>query len=261
LSLFSVALYDDLTQEQRGFFTDHLRECSQCDQEFSRMRTTIETLANPPRPDLDQNYWDTFWNRLENRVQEPITKPRAVEWWRRLVPNFRFEVRWAYQIVAVAAILLIGIFIGQNYFGKKNGYTENYTNLDTVIPIPMNDVSLTKRTLSYFERSEIILLGLVNFEPETDDPDAIDFPRQKRMSRELITEAVVLKEQLASPQQLRLRALITELEVILLQIANLENEYDLEAVELIQSSAERKGVLFKIRIEELLSGSEDGRFL
>ena len=68
----------------------------------------------------------------------------------------------------------------------------------------------------------------------------------------MIKEAELLKTHL-SPQQLRLYSLINDLEIILLQIANLENEYDFETIEILQSSAKRKSILFKIRIDELLS--------
>jgi hypothetical protein len=47
--------------------------------------------------------------------------------------------------------------------------------------------------------------------------------------------------------------LISELEIILMQIANLEEQYDLESVELIRSGIEHKGILFKININQVRS--------
>ena len=44
---------------------------------------------------------------------------------------------------------------------------------------------------------------------------------------------------------------MTDLEVILLQIANLETEYDLPTIEMVKSGVDRRGVLLKINIEEM----------
>ena len=45
--------------------------------------------------------------------------------------------------------------------------------------------------------------------------------------------------------------LISDLEVILLQIANLESEYNLPAIEMVKNGVDRKGILLKINIEEM----------
>ena len=44
---------------------------------------------------------------------------------------------------------------------------------------------------------------------------------------------------------------MTDLEVILLEIANLETEYDLPTIEMVKSGVDRRGVLLKINIEEM----------
>jgi hypothetical protein len=256
-SLFPEALYDELNQEQKEIFNEHIQQCAQCSHEFAEMRSALEFMHNPPRPDLDQYDWNPLWEHAENQIQQAHKKSSTVlERLRELLPDFR-EVRWAYQTVVVMAVLLIGILIGSNYFSRLD--YEHIADVDSVPPTQIEDVSLVNRTTNYLGRSKLLLLGLVNFDSESDDPEAIDFSHQKKISSELITEAAILKEQLTSPQQLRLLELISELEVVLMQIANLEEEYDLDAVELIQSSAERKGILFKIRIEELLSGTGTNR--
>jgi hypothetical protein len=45
--------------------------------------------------------------------------------------------------------------------------------------------------------------------------------------------------------------LITDLELILLQIANLESEYNIPEIEMVKSGVDRRGILLKINIEEM----------
>ena len=55
----------------------------------------------------------------------------------------------------------------------------------------------------------------------------------------------------------RLRELVFELELILIQIANLETTGDLEAVDLIRDTVSNKEVLLKINLEKMRSTATD----
>jgi hypothetical protein len=67
----------------------------------------------------------------------------------------------------------------------------------------------------------------------------------------LIQQASTLKNDLNDPRYRRLRSLISELQVILLEIADLQAQGDLQGVDLIRSGVDRKGVLLKINLEQM----------
>ena len=77
----------------------------------------------------------------------------------------------------------------------------------------------------------------------------------------MVKEAGLLKQQLKTPAQHRLRELIIELEVILLQIANLETANDLTGIELIKSGIDRNGILLKINLEEMKESNQKKKSL
>ena len=103
----------------------------------------------------------------------------------------------------------------------------------------------------YLEDSQVLLLALVNFDPETEAEYYSDLSPEKKRSRELLAQAASLKDQLNGPKQKRLRELVTELELILMQIATLESGYDLDAVDLIRSSVTDRDVMLKIDLEKM----------
>ena len=107
------------------------------------------------------------------------------------------------------------------------------------------------RSQDYIERTKLILLALVNFDPSIEDPYALDLPYQKQVSRELVEEASFLKKELAESDQGRLENLVTSLEIILLQIANLESENDLEAIEIVKEGINNRGILMEINLTDL----------
>ncbi|MCB0306602.1 MAG: hypothetical protein KDI38_22765, partial [Calditrichaeota bacterium] len=80
---------------------------------------------------------------------------------------------------------------------------------------------------------------------------SIDLTRFRQASQNLIAEAGYLKPALQQTRQQRLGKLVNDLELLLIQIANLEAENDLSAIEVIKSGMDERGILLKINLEEM----------
>jgi len=160
-------------------------------------------------------------------------------------------------MATAVALIAIGVFIGKLYFGRPGSQHVETIQTAEVPPIAVEQVSLKQRTDQYIERSKVLLLGLINFDSDSEDIYALDMPYQKQISRELIQEANSLKEELNDPAQRQLRELIEDLKITLLQIANLETEHDLAGIDLVKSGANRRGILLKINLEEMQGGGAD----
>ncbi len=111
---------------------------------------------------------------------------------------------------------------------------------------------------SFIDRSKVLLLGLVNFDPGTKDTNTLDLVEKKAFSRELAAQAPAIRRALKDERgRSRLRELVSDLELILLQIANLESEQDLEGVELVRQGVDQKSIFMKINLDRM--GRETGR--
>ena len=197
---FSQAFYDELPDTENKIFNNHLSECHECHKEFSNLKSVLHTMDKKSKPELTPDYWERYWDKIENRIEKSETSSPIIERWRnKIFSNYRFDIKWIYQTVGAVAILLFGIFIGRFYLssGDNEQQVVNYTEQ----PSTLTNVELTNRTSNYLQRSKILILGLVNFDPQLDDADAINIPQQKQISRELIVEANYLKNQLDGTQQ------------------------------------------------------------
>jgi hypothetical protein len=121
------------------------------------------------------------------------------------------------------------------------------------------ETTLIHRSQDYIERTKLILLALVNFDPSLEDPYALNLPYQKQVSKELVKEASFLKQELADSDQERLENLIASLEIILLQIANLESENDLDAITFVRDGIEKRGILMEINLTDLRIFMKEGK--
>ncbi len=239
--LIPEALYDELAENERGRFDEHLKACPSCSAEFEKLKSTLEIMSRRVRRDPGQEFWEGYWPKLASRLREEEQKKARTR--AALLPG------WAYRAAGAVALVVLGVFLGRVLFFSPG----------REIPPPAGkETAEVLRAQNYFERSKVVLLALVNFNPKEKDAYGLDFPEQKRVSRELVQEAGYLKARLSSPSQKRLRELVSDLEVILLQIANIEQQNGLSAVELVRQGVDESGILFKINVSEIMGEAQRG---
>jgi hypothetical protein len=250
--LFVEALYDELDAQDKAFFAQHLSSCPPCAAEYNFIAETLRTMDARERPDPGRSFWDGYWDRLAGRMEAKRPDVRAGQpWWKRLGLIPSSFPRWAYHVAAAAVLIAVGILVGRSVFSPRPApfdVTRQTAQAPSVQPAADDPVL---RAQNYIDRSKLLLLALVNHDPATEDTYALDLPFQKRVSQELVTQAGALKSDLKDPGQRRLRELVADLETILIQIANLESENDLEAVEIVKQGVESRGLLLKINLNEM----------
>lgn len=238
---FVEALYNELDQEERKVFDAHLESCLKCRKAFRKMKRALSLMNQRVRVEPDPRFWDDYWNRLEERMQrEKQAPPRPVQW-----------QRWLYRAAAVLLLVGAGVLMGRFWVPTEPLLTEKSAE-----SVPVMQAKLDHRTQQFLGRSEVLLLGLVNYDRETGETANLDLTKQKAVSQNLIQEATYLKKELAEGDDRRLEKLVADLELILLQIANLEEKEDVPEIELVKSGVDRKGLLLKINLEQMKTANQ-----
>jgi hypothetical protein len=278
------ALYGNLEGEAQERFDDHIASCGDCARAYREMRSTLGVMEGLERPDPGQAYWDGYWNRLTARMEREEARRRESGWLRRLFPGLSAAgARWAYRGATAVLLVVFGAVVGRmvlpgpgqgptvvpetgrGTLAQKSEEKKAVPTTDIGVPSPSSDTRVAgappKQTIpgasaeacarQYIEDSQVLLLALVNFDPEVEGEHLTNWSTERSRSRELANQAASLKGDLDRPDQRRLRDLVTELEVILLQIANLETTGDLEGVDLIRSSVKDRDVMLKINLEKM----------
>lgn len=252
---FIELTYDELSTETRAEIEQHLESCASCATVYAEFKSTLSIMDQRERTEPDPVFWTGYWDRLSDRFDtEPVITKEA--FWKKWIPRRQPLPQWTMITAGAVALLLIGVFIGKIMFNP----TTQGPFMSPQITSEQGNVQFTaleQRTQRYIQRSKVLLLGLINFDPATEDPYTLNLPQQQRISEELVQEAGFLKSELNAPAQNQLRSLIADLEVILLQIANLESEQDLDAVEMVKHGVDRRGILLKIDLREMRKTNEN----
>lgn len=240
------ALYGELSDSEQRQMEAHLDGCASCRQAYADMAATLNTMGQRTRKDPGPAFWDGYWDNLEEKLNEADKPKSTILRWNG----------WAARALAAAAILVIGIWLGRST-------QQNTAPLPSAMQPTSAQAELAaynQRTADYLQRSKVLILGLINFENGSDDPFTLNTPKQRQISEDLLKMAAELKKDDNGQAHTRLNKLIADLEVILMQIANLEAEHDMDAIEMVKSGVDRKGILLKINLEEMKQANQPAHF-
>jgi hypothetical protein len=251
-SLFLEYFYGELDGPKKKFFDDHLSICEKCKSAFAEIEAVLQFTGKRIRPEPPEEFWDSYEERLGKRIETDEVSPVGRKsFWEKLARRFNAAPKWTFQAAAAVALIVIGVFIGRAFFSPSiRGVQLASQRPDIAIP-QQPESTLIHRSQDYIERTKLILLALVNFDPSIEDSYALNLPYQKQVSKELVKEAGFLKKELAESDQERLENLIASLEIILLQIANLESENDLDAIAFVKDGINTTGILMEINLTDL----------
>jgi len=245
---FVDALYGELDPSIQQPLDEHLKQCSRCKELFASMQKTLHIMDDRQHPELPDEYWNQYDQKLQKRLTD--AKPQNVRW-----HTFGKIPGWALKAAAAFILIGVGVLIGR-YYMTPTTQPQISSNRPALSTTAVQRVSMDPETKRFLERSQVLLIGVVNLEPDADGNYPADLSAQKKVSRDLIQEASVIKTKLKGPDKRRLNELVSDLELIMLQIANLEAENDQPEIEMVKSGVDRKGVLFKINLEQMrMSGA------
>jgi hypothetical protein len=254
------ALYGELEGEAKERFEAHVQSCADCERMYADMRATLAAMDRRERRDPGQAYWDGYFNRLSARMEREQSERRSRGWRGRLLPALSpVALKWAQRGVLAALLIVFGAVVGRMVMPGRTPREVVETNappVETLAEPALRQASAEACARQYIEDSQVLLLALVNFDHATAGDYASDWSAERQRSRELVSQAASLKADLTDPGQRRLRNLVMELELIMLQIANLETAGDVDAVELIRSSVNDKDMMLKINLEKLRGADE-----
>ncbi len=256
-------LYDyirgDVSDHQREAIDSHLSRCTPCSAELESIREATKFLdANLQRPNERRSelYWQHFADKVQHRIEQETQERTETSIVQQILDAF-VQHRKPFGIGFASAVTLVMITFGIWTLWMKNPVSQTSSFDQTAQQSAMNEsitvqrASLDSRAQDYIEQSKVLLIGLMNTDTKALGSSGPLLQREQEISRKLVAESGELTSKLNDPSQRRLKELISDLQLILVQIANLGTHHDLPGVEVIKGGIEHNDMLFKINLEEI----------
>ena len=252
-------LRGELPEADRRRMEEHLAGCERCRSELDAIREAgllLDRHARRPSEQRGELYWQQFAVKVERRVdsaEERETSPSIV---RQLLDAFVVH-RAPFGIGFASALTLMMMMFGvwslwlrtpvQQQLASEPAAEQSITLSQPAV----QKVSAETRAQDYLEQSKVLLIGLMNTDVQSLSSFQPSFQREREVSRKLVSQSVELTASLNDPSQRRLKELIADLQLILVQIANLSTEHGTAGVEIIKGGLEHNDIIFKINLEEI----------
>lgn len=223
---------------------DHIASCNTCYAEFQVLREgarLVRPLQGKPSEQRSEAYWHNFAVSVQQRVQQAPKKTVSTNPVRNKIESFlTYQPQRVVALVGGLAVLVALITIAPFRTVQEEGSLMLTEGSPAERGMPVN-AELT----DYFRKSKILLIGLTNMtHPEGQ---TVDFRAESQTARKLIQQARSLENQEIDE---RSQQLISALEKILIELANMEDRANLPDVELIRTGIRQENMLFKIRMAE-----------
>jgi len=239
--LITLAHYDEISPKEKKELEEHLASCTQCAKEYDRLQKTLQIMDKRERKDRGSEFWEEFDQKLTHRLEKESELKKHPS--RGLFPKITLKSLIP-QLTAGAAILILGIFLGRFIWVPQ---TPTSPEKKLTSPLLL-DTSSNQNISRNFEKIRMVLMSIMNFDPETEDVYALDLIRQQILFEQMAVLTEEIQKSALASKDNRIYELASDLEIILRQMANLENPQNSQNIKMIQSALMQKDILFRLRL-------------
>jgi hypothetical protein len=224
-----LEVYGELEARRRRRLEGHLEKCDSCRRELETTRRVMASLDALPSEATPEADWDRSWKAIEATIE---TRPS------RALPRRAFLPRWAFAPLALAALFVLGVFVGR------------FTQPGRPGPVPaarlagkLSPAAVETLLGRYFDSVTPVLLDYSN--DGTTPATAGSLRTDRREAASLRVENLLLRRALARRNP-ALADLFEDLDMILTDISHLRRD-DPSATESLRETINRRQVLDRIR--------------
>ena len=243
-------LYGELPEEMGRAVESHIQACPECRREMNDMKKVFNG-ADTLNPDIAAAMEKVDWDSLPDRIADRVlgrgggaaVPGRRGFWGALLQPRMR----------PVYAALLLGVVLGAALTSLvfRPAAPLELASRELVIPagtLEDMDLEVARRTtLDYLDRSQYLLLDLVQSSPEK----AADFWKSEyaaRQAQDLLSKKRYIDQQLDSYRMAKAKALCDQIELLFLELSQISPELSAAELTKLQALIQEKQLVMKIKL-------------
>ena len=217
----------------------HLEACSECAAQWQKLQAVLAAVEPTAVPERGDEYGAQVWQQVRYRLPQGFeSKPLDENGWKAW-----FRPQRLVFAGALAAVVLLAFFAGRmtQRPAPEPGIARGST------PAQRERVLLVA-VGSHLERSQMVLIELLNAEPGADLKGKLDISSEQESARDLVTANRLYRQTAAKSGEPAVHELLGELERVLVEIANGPSAMDAKQLEALRRQIQSQGILLRVRI-------------
>ncbi len=228
--LIVSALYGEADEDALRELERVLADDEDLAREYRELQETLGVVTEAKlAEDPGHGFWRSIWPEFQRRERaeaagrsKPVKAPVVWNW------------RPALQIMIVAAMLVIGIFIGRIISEQgTDDSAERYEAAETPVTLPyQREIDESKRDYffevagSSLERSSNLINNFMELEPQEWNANSELISRSRQAGSDILSEISLLRESFNDPRFIEIEPIFNELELFVGEIAGIEGGED-----------------------------------
>lgn len=219
-------IYDELSRDELDDFNTHKDNCPQCSEYLNQCLQAKNLLSKRLRPLPRKEFLKNYHQNLKQIYRENNLIERFIEF-------IFIRPPIAVRLAEVTIILILGIFIGNSL--NKSEISQPQILKENIIN--------TRFLNNYLFETELLLLETSNIDSEQD----VRLVLNNNNCKTLLQKTLLLKEQAEKFKNTRLLNLLNQLEIILMELANLEESRYVEELNFVRNNIKDWHLLVEIK--------------
>jgi RNA polymerase sigma-70 factor (ECF subfamily) len=209
---------------------EHLAGCESCRSAYRELESVLAQVELPV-PERGEEYGAEVWRRVSRKLESPT--PRRSLWRNLWIPR-----PWA--VAAAMVVLVLAAFVA----GRL--WPWNQTRVAArPISAQVRERILLVAVGDHLDRSQMVLLELVNSKPQGDQ---VDISEEQQRAQDLIASNRLYRQTASRSGDPGVATVLDELERVLLEVAHSPSRLSTQEFEELRQRVEAQGILFKVRV-------------
>jgi hypothetical protein len=209
---------------------EHLAACDRCRAAYEELASILDQV-DLPVPERGEDYGAEVWRRVSRELQSRA--PRRSFW-----PHLWIPRPWA--VAAAMVVLLIAAFMAGRLWPWRQTQVAARP-----IPVQVRERILLVAVGDHLDRSQMVLLELVNARPQDDQ---VDISEEQQRAQDLIDANRLYRQTALRSGDPGVATVLDELERVLLEVAHSPSHLSTQEFEQLRQRVEAQGILFKVRV-------------
>ena len=218
--------YRDLDSPQEA--ASHLASCADCTNEYEEIRRVLSLVSELPIPERGETYGQEVWTRLRWKLGADSRRRR-----------------WQ-SVLAAAAMLAVAFSAGLLWRDRQHTLPATSAT-GPAAQVSVADVEALSRLLEVAVSDHLSVSGRMLMEVANATPER-QLSSEPRRAEDLVTANRIYRQTALQRGDERIAGLLTDLEPILLELANAGDSLEGKKLSDLQKRIESKELLFKVRV-------------
>jgi len=252
----SSMLDNELGEIEKQATLVHAKSCSQCQATLERLESSQRLLEeHVARQAAPAHIESILFQRIASSKREKATEWSLDSIWLS-IRQFVVPPKPWMRFAAVAVVFLLAVIAGIRLQRKmvEKHVREEANVASTGVPAndSMNRTNYVEPGLpSYIEKSTIVLMQIQNGRYEGKHGIA-ELSEEKKLAKELLVESKMISQEISRKRHKYLSELVTEMEPVLIEVANLDPQGDSRSLEIVRKAIKENDYLLKLQLAKAI---------